>query len=223
MHDVAMRYADAVRRLAKLPDDLPAPPEVLMPVRLDTGERRQPVVSSGPADAIPASVLVLVAPDRAGPDELADDAAEAEVVLIERSDRGRHSGEISLPGGRAEPGETPETTALREAAEEVGLDAHAAGLRITGILEPFWIPVSGYRVQPVVAIADRRPELRPSPDEVASIVRAPLTAFLPGAPIEIVETVIRGFPLRYGAYPVAGHRVWGATARILGQLGAILG
>jgi hypothetical protein len=58
---------------------------------------------------------------------------------------------------------------------------------------------------------------------VEEILRAPLEAFLAGAPIELVETEIRGFPLRFGAYPANGLRVWGATARILGQLGAILG
>jgi len=194
-----------------------------MPLRLDTGERRRPAITSGPADAIPASVLVLIAPDLEGPNGLADTDAGAEVILIERAARGHHSGEISFPGGRAEAGETAEETALREAAEEVGLDAVAAGVWLVGQLETFWIPVSGYRVRPVLAIASRRPELRPSPDEVASIVRAPLAAFLPDAPIEIVDTTIRDFALRFGAYPVAGHRVWGATARILGQLGALLG
>lgn len=194
-----------------------------MPVRLDTGERRRPSVSDGQADAIPAAVLVLVAPDRSAPDGSAAADAEAEVILIERAPRGRHPGEISFPGGRAEDGEDAIATALREAIEEVGLDPVHAGLRVLGVLEAFWIPVSGYRVRPVLAVAERWPELRPSPDEVASIVRAPLAAFLPGAPIQVVETTIRDFPIRYGAYPVGAHLVWGATARILGQLGALLG
>jgi 8-oxo-dGTP pyrophosphatase MutT (NUDIX family) len=194
-----------------------------MPVRLDTGERRRPAITTGPADAIPAAVLVLIAPDRSGPDGSAADGAEAEVILIERAPRGHHPGEISLPGGRAEDGEDAAATALREAAEEVGLDVVAAGVRVLGGLETFWIPVSGYRVQPVLAVAERRPGLTPSPDEVASILRAPLAAFLPDAPIEIVETTIGEIPIRFGAYAVGGHRVWGATARILGQLGALLG
>jgi 8-oxo-dGTP pyrophosphatase MutT (NUDIX family) len=196
-----------------------------MPIRLDTGERRRTGVAAGPADASPAAVLVLIVPDRNGPDGSAAPDAEAEVILIERVDRGgHHSGEISFPGGKREPEDADlAATALRETAEEVGLDAPAAAVRVIGELETFWIPVSGYRVTPVVAIAGRRPELTSSPDEVASIVRAPLSAFLPGAPIEIVETTIRDFRLRFGAYPVAGHRVWGATARILGQLGAIVG
>lgn len=195
-----------------------------MPTRLDTGEQRQPGVSSGPVDASPAGVLVLITPDQDGPEGAAGPDAHAEVILIERVDRGgHHSGEISFPGGKAEPEDADvAATALREATEEVGLDLAAAEVRVIGELETFWIPVSGYRVTPILAIAGRRPELTASPDEVASIVRAPLSAFLPGAPIEMVETTIRDFRLRFGAYPVAGHRVWGATARILGQLGALL-
>jgi 8-oxo-dGTP pyrophosphatase MutT (NUDIX family) len=190
-----------------------------MPVRLDTGERRGTGLNFGSTDSIPAAVLVLIAPDR----EPAEDA-EAEVILIQRVDRGgHHSGEMSLPGGRVEPDDgSSAEAALREAAEEVALDAVAAGLRVVGELETFWIPVSGYRVTPVLGVAARRPELSPSPDEVVSIVRAPLDAFLPSAEIELVETIVRDFPLRFGAYPVQGHRVWGATARILGQLGALL-
>lgn len=214
-----MRYRDAVARLATIPPRLPAPPGALMPVRLDTGERRGPTIPFGSPDSIPAAVLVLIAPDR---DPERD--AEAEVILIERVDRGgHHSGEMSLPGGRVEPDDASlAAAALREAAEEVALDAPAAGVRVVGELETFWIPVSGYRVTPVLAVAARRPELRPSPDEVVSIVRAPLDAFLPDAPIELVETTVRGFSLQFGAYPVQGHRVWGATARILGQLGALV-
>jgi len=220
-----VRFGDAVRRLATLPASLPAPPDSLMPIRLDTGERRRPAVTSGPDDARPSAVLVLIAPDRSGPDGTAAPDAEAEVILMERpSGDGPHSGQISFPGGKSEPGDVDlEATALREAVEEVGLDVDAAGVRVVGQLEPFWIPVSGYRVTPFLAFAARRPELTASPNEVASIVRAPLDAFLPSAEIELVEERVCDFELRYGAYPVAGHRIWGATARILGQLGALLG
>ena len=113
-------------------------------------------------------------------------------------------------------------TALREAAEEVGLDADAAGVRVVGTLDLFWIPVSDFAVTPVVAVAERRPLLTAAPAEVARIVEAPIATFLPDAPIEIVERTVRDWPLRYGAYAVDGLSVWGATARILSQLGAIL-
>ncbi len=198
---------------------MPPPPDALMPVRLDTGERRQTGISFGPATARPAAVLVLIAPASDAPD------ATAEVILIRRVDRGGpHAGDVALPGGRVEADDADATAAaLREAEEEVALDRTAARVRVIGELETFWIPVSDYRVTPVLAFADRRPRLTPSPDEVVAIIRAPLEAFLPDAPIELVETEIRGFRLRFGAYPTNGLRVWGATARILGQLGAIIG
>jgi 8-oxo-dGTP pyrophosphatase MutT (NUDIX family) len=199
---------------------MPAPPAALMPVRLDTGERRGPAILSGPESARPAAVLVLIAPASAG-----DPDAAADVLLIRRVDRGgHHGGQIAFPGGRAEPDDADATeTALREAGEEVGLDPVAAGVRIAGELETFWIPVSDYRVTPVVAIAERRPRVTASEAEVSEIVWAPLSAFLPDAPIEIVEADVLDFRIRYGAYPIPGTQVWGATARILGQLGAILG
>jgi hypothetical protein len=62
----------------------------------------------------------------------------------------------------------------------------------------------------------------PSPAEVARVVEAPLDGFLPDARIEIVERTVRDWPLRYGAYEVEGLSVWGATARVLSQLGAVI-
>ena len=219
-----MRFAEAASRLASLPPRLPQPPAALMPVRLDTGERRGPAILTGPASARPAAVLVLIAPAVAGPGT-ADADVDAEVILIRRVDRGgHHSGDVALPGGRFEDGDADApAAALREAAEEVGLDSVAAGVRIVGDLETFWIPISDYRVTPVLAIASRRPDLIASADEVAEILWAPLSAFLPAAPIEIVEADVLDFRVRYGAYPIPGAQVWGATARILGQLGAVVG
>ena len=131
---------------------------------------------------------------------------------------------MSFPGGKAEAHDADiAATALREAAEEVGLDAAAAGVRVIGLLERFVIPVSDFEVTPVVAVATRRPILVASEAEVARIVEPPVTAFLPDAPITIVERTIDEWPLRYGAYDIDGLSVWGATARILSQLGAVLG
>ena len=67
-----------------------------------------------------------------------------------------------------------------------------------------------------------RPRLAPSPFEVARIIEAPVARFLPDAPVTMVERTIRDWPLRYGSYELDGLSVWGATARILSQLGAIL-
>ena len=114
---------------------------------------------------------------------------------------------------------------MREAREEIGLDPEIVGLRVVGELEPFWIPVSNFRVTPVVALADRLQPWEPDPREVARVIEAPVTSFLPGAPIITLERNVREWRIRYGAYALAGDgpSVWGATARILGQLGAMLG
>jgi hypothetical protein len=58
---------------------------------------------------------------------------------------------------------------------------------------------------------------------VAAVLTAPLATFLPGAPIEMVTAQRDGYRLRYGAYRVGEHLVWGATAGILGRLGAFIG
>lgn len=209
-----MRFVDVAARLATLPARLPPPALSLMPVIVGGGAR-PPRVGPGRRGR-PAAVLVLLYPD---------DAGEARVVLIERTtaDGHHHSGEVSFPGGKAEPGDADDVaTALREATEEVALDAVAAGIRVVGLLERFLIPVSDFEVTPVVALADRRPIMTPSPAEVARIVEPPISLFLPDAPIEIVERTVRDWPLRYGAYAVDGLSVWGATARVLSQLGAVL-
>ncbi len=85
-----------------------------------------------------------------------------------------------------------------------------------------FIPVSDFRITPIVAIAKRAPALMPNPAEVARILTPSISAFLPDAAIEMVERTIRDWPLRYGGYRIDGLHVWGATARILGQLGAVL-
>ena len=149
----------------------------------------------------------------------------ARVVLTERASRdGHHSGEVSFPGGKAEPDDADlAATALREAAEEVGLDADAAGRPGRRAARPVLDP--GQRLRGDPGRRRRRPAGRPwspSPAEVARIVEPPVARFLPDAPIEIVERTIGDWPLRYGAYDVDGLSVWGATARILSQLGAVL-
>src|SRR5262249_46847335 len=97
------------------------------------------------------------------------------IVLTVRADTlDRHGGQVSLPGGVIEPGETHEEAALREAHEEIGLSTK--GVTTVGILSPIDIPVSGFRLHPVIATATERPVLRPSDEEVARIVEPSLDA-----------------------------------------------
>lgn len=210
-----MRFDAVVARLQTMPDRLPAPVDVLMPTFGGAYGSLPPWMPANRGEARAAAVLVMLFPDEAG---------DTRVVLTVRVARaGDHSGEVSFPGGRAEPADPDlAATALREAAEEVALDEVGAGVRVIGQLERCWIPVSNYEVTPILALAERRPVLAPSPDEVARIVEPRVAAFLPGAPLEIVNRTVRGWPIRYGAYRVDDLLVWGATARILSQLGAVL-
>jgi 8-oxo-dGTP pyrophosphatase MutT (NUDIX family)/ribosomal protein S18 acetylase RimI-like enzyme len=208
-----MRFELVAQRLAALPRELPAPPAILTPIRVD---RPEDLTAIRPAARIrQAAVLILLFPDT---------MSEAHVLLTVRVPTlAEHAGEISFPGGSAGPHDRdPVATALREAQEEVDLDPGACGLRVAGALERFTIPVSGFQVTPVVATAQRRPICRANPDEVERILEAPVEAFLPDAPVELEERVIRERLVRFGVYPVGGERVWGATARMLGQLGAVL-
>ena len=152
------------------------------------------------------------------------DDGEARVVLTERATRdGHHSGEVSFPGGRAEETDRgPTETALREAEEEVALDAVASGVRVLGQLDRVWIPVSNFDITPIVAVADRMPAFHPSEAEVARN-RPRAARRVPARCAGGGDRAADGdWPIRFGAYPIDGLAVWGATARILSQLGALV-
>ncbi len=211
-----MRFELARQRLTELPAVLPPPraeieAHVLRTGPLPRGARRD---VDGPSRD--AAALVLLYPD---------DAGEAHIVLMVRPGGDHvHAGQVALPGGAREREDTfPQGTALREAFEEVGLDAAAAGVTTLGVLETVDVRVSGFMLVPVLAVAERAPRLVADAREVAAILTVPIRHFLQDAPVEMVEEERGGWHLRYGAYPVAGYRVWGATARALGQLGALLG
>jgi 8-oxo-dGTP pyrophosphatase MutT (NUDIX family) len=210
----AMTPAEVRTRMRAAPHPLPPPPAWLRPEQLPGGVPFERPAS--PPGARPAAALILVYPGPHG---------EAMLVLTERVDYGGdHSGEVSLPGGKVDPGDADAAaTALREAREEVGLDAGWAGVEVIGSLDALWIPPSNFRVEPIVAIAARRPTFVPDRREVAAILEAPVTAFLPDVAPVIIDPDPHGRPLRYGAYLVEGRIVWGATAAILGQFGAVLG
>ena len=132
----------------------------------------------------------------------------------------RHGGQVSLPGGVVEPGETFEQAALREAHEEVGL--RVADAHVLGLLTPLEIPVSGFRLHPVVATMARRPALRPADGEVASILEIPVEALCDRACLVSSERERDGRRLVIPAFRVGGHEIWGATAMVLAEFLALL-
>ncbi len=174
--------------------------------------RRAWPAGTSPDDVRDAAGLVLVFPDAGG---------RAHLVLTVRADTlGRHGGQVSLPGGVVEPGESYAHAALREAHEEIALDPRL--VRVIGALTPIDIPVSGFRLHPVVGLVDAPPALSPADGEVARILDVAIDALL--APTCVAETIRErdGRRVAVPAFCVAGVEILGATAMVLAEFLAIV-
>ena len=211
-----MTFSDAVARLeAAFTRELPgaAAQEALAPI-----PRREWPAGFDPARIRNAAGLLLLYPVD----------ARAHVVLTVRADTlGRHSGQVSLPGGVVDPGETFEQAALREAHEEIALPRD--GVRILGELTPIDIPVSGFRLHPIVAARDARPALRPADGEVARILEPTVDELFDANCVRLTERTRDGRTLTIPAFHVRAHdtgsehEIWGATAMVLAEFLALLG
>lgn len=138
------------------------------------------------------------------------------VLTRRRDDLQSHAGQISFPGGRREAGESLQTTAFREAFEEVGV--LPTELALLGRLSSLYIPPSDYEVYPFVAwYKNGRPVFTPQEREVAEILEVPLSHLLDPATRLEEPWEIRGFQLNVPFYLVSGHKVWGATAMMLSE------
>jgi 8-oxo-dGTP pyrophosphatase MutT (NUDIX family) len=146
----------------------------------------------------------------------------AHVVLTVRAGTlGRHGGQVSLPGGVVDPGESFDEAALREAHEEIALPLD--DIRVLGHLTPLDIPVSGFRLHPVLAALSTRPRLRPAEDEVDTILEVSVDDLLDPAHLRSTGRERDGRQLVVPAFFVAGHEIWGATAMVLAEFLALLG
>lgn len=143
------------------------------------------------------------------------------VLLTRRNDALRlHAGQVSLPGGRVDPGDAGVVgAALREAREEIGLSP--AQTRPLGFLDPVRT-LTGYRVVPLIAQVDPGFVPRPDPAEVAAVFEVPLSFLLARRHLRELRIEFGGRPrpvLEYAPYPGApGQRIWGVTASILYNL-----
>jgi 8-oxo-dGTP pyrophosphatase MutT (NUDIX family) len=183
----------------------------------------------------PAAVLVplvyLSRPDTqppVQPEQPAEEAADTRrnvaepgewhIILMVRTDRGPHGGQVSFPGGRPEPGDRSLLdTALREAQEELGIDP--ATVRILGTLPVVETIVSNFSITPFIGVLDRRPDYYLQEEECVAVLEVPLSALrspqedwwdLPGG-----QRLVRW-------YPWQDQKIWGATFRIIQHLLAAL-
>jgi len=152
----------------------------------------------------PAGVLVA----------LVGDGDDLSVILTRRTEHLKHhAGQISFPGGGAEPGDgSIDATAIREAREEVGLNP--AGVRVLGHL-PEYVTLSAYRITPVIAAVEPPEAFRPEPFEVAEVFMAPLSHLLDPANHQRHFREENGRRRGYYGIPWNNRLIWGATAGIL--------
>lgn len=223
-----MTFEDARRRIeAALREPLPgfAAQRRLAPV-----PAREWPAGSNPARIRNAAGLLLIFP---GPTTISPPALpglpappalkerEALVVLTQRAETLRHPGQISLPGGVVESGETFEQAALREAHEEIGLSPDL--VTVLGELTPVDIHVSGFRLHPIVGLALARPELRPADGEVARVIEVPLATLLDPARVAWRTLERNGQSFEIPTLLTGDAEIWGATAMVLAEFLTLLG
>lgn len=144
------------------------------------------------------------------------------IVLMKRPDYdGAHGGQVSIPGGRLEPGEDHSQAALREFEEETGISVNSR--QLLGSLSKLFIPPSNFMVRPFVAFATDRPCFDPDPVEVEDIIELLIPTLMSDVTVKRGQVQQdNGVWLETPYFEVDGHRVWGATAMILSELKEIL-
>jgi len=155
----------------------------------------------------PGSVLIL----------LYEEEGKILFPLTKRPDYlGTHGGQISLPGGKAEPGESIFDTALREAEEEIGVSAKQ--IEILGTLSEFFVIPSNFMVTPVVGFLKGSPKFNPDPKEVVKILHGSLDELVLDDAVRTKEILAaKMFPMLAPHFEIEEEVVWGATAMILNE------
>jgi len=145
-------------------------------------------------------------------------------VLTQRNQyKGKHSGQISFPGGKIEP-QDPSThhTALRETHEEIGI--HPREVNVMGLLTQVYIPVSNFLIHPYIGFSPESISPQPDPREVSKIIHCSTSALMDES--NRIKTRIQldnGVTIKdVPAFDFEGHIVWGATAIILNEFKELL-
>ena len=187
-------------------------PGLAAQARLAPPYRLEQLRQTPPDDARPAGVLILLYPH----------IGALHFPLTRRTDGvEKHKGQISLPGGAQEEGETLLDTALRETREEIGVAVGAGS--VLGGLSPMYIPPSGFLVTPFVAALPERPTFSTLEHEVAELIEVPVTALLDPALVRREMWNLRGVDVEVPFFQIGPHKVWGATAMVLSEFAAVIG
>jgi 8-oxo-dGTP pyrophosphatase MutT (NUDIX family) len=179
--------------------------------------RYQPELSFGrhqgpsPDNARPAAVLILLYPR--------EDHWHIPLIL-RTADMPDHAGQVSLPGGVIEAGESSRDAALREFTEELG--APSDGVQLLGRLSPLYLFASNYTIAPWVGAMSVAPSWNPNRREVDAVLEVPLSHLVDPANTGRVERRQRGLEFSAPCFRWQSQPVWGATSMILAELLASL-
>lgn len=160
----------------------------------------------------PGSVLIL----------LYEENGVVKFPLIKRPNYpGTHGGQVSLPGGKTEPGEDSIQTALRETQEEIGV--RGDDVEVLGRLSEFHVIPSNYMITPVVGTMKHVPNFIPDPYEVSKILNGSITELIRDDAVVTTEINVSGqYKLQAPHFVIDDEMVWGATAMMLNEFRLIL-
>ncbi|MBN1951802.1 MAG: CoA pyrophosphatase [Bacteroidales bacterium] len=153
---------------------------------------------------------------------ICDSDKSLQMILIKRSEyEGPHSGQVSFPGGKADPDDPSLlAAAIREAREEIGADLQKE--ECVGQLTPLDIEVSGFRVYPYIFYTSHTLTLKPDPEEVEYILQFPILQLLDASKMKTRTFHVMGFEFEAPYFALEGEIVWGATSMILSEFREIL-
>lgn len=165
-----------------------------------------------PATTRPAAALALIYEDPKGALRLP--------LTLRNATLPHHPGQISLPGGAVDAGETIEEAALREAHEEIGVDP--ARVTVLGRLTPVHVLVSNFGLHPVLAVSESRPNFAAHAPEVERILEIDVSRLCDASCLQTGVRMRDGITVNYPYFDLDEAQVWGATAMVLAEIGELI-
>ena len=161
--------------------------------------------------SIPAAVLILLYPIK----------NKWHFFLTKRTNTvEHHKGQISLPGGMLEKGESHKEAAIRETFEELGIQSE--DINIIGPLSPLYIPISNFKIFPFVGWIKSNPELNIQSKEVSKVFSPSIFSLMDPQTKKIKDSILLGQKVKIPFFNLKNEVVWGATSMILSEFKKIL-
>ena len=161
--------------------------------------------------SIPAAVLILLFPIK----------NKWHFFLTKRTNTvEHHKGQISLPGGMLEKGESHKEAAIRETFEELGVQSE--DINIIGPLTPLYIPISNFKIFPFVGWVNSNPKLKIQSKEVSRVFSPSIFSLMDPQTKKVKDSILVGQKVKIPFFNLKNEVVWGATSMIISEFKNIL-